>query len=362
MSVRLCLLGDAASIHLQRWATAMLARGFEVSVVSGRAAEIEGVVVTVLPVAGNDLQWFARLPALRRTVRQLAPDIVHAHYITSYGLWGALSGRRPLVMSAWGSDILVTPRRNAVLRWLTTAILRRAALITADSRDVLQAMAEMRPRATMHEVFWGADTTRFCPDPVKRADEFGVASLRAWEPNYRVDVLLRAFAGLVQARPDSLATLHLFGGGSMAGQLQALSEQLGIAPRLRWHGWMAPAEMARQLAACDVSVSVPQSDATSVSLLESMSCGLPVVVSDLPANRQWVDPEQGGHIVPVDDVAALTQALLAVHDDGPAQRLAQGAFNRARIERLGSTDSQMNKMAALYIELLDAPGPGQGHA
>lgn len=342
-----CLLGHAPSIHLQRWAGAMRERGFRVSVLSAAAHEIPGVPVTVLPPAGA-LGWFGRVPAVRRRVAELAPDIVHAHYVTSYGMLGALCGRRPLALTAWGSDLLVSPRESAAVRWLTGAVLRRAALITADSRDVLEAIAAYRPRARLEEIFWGADTTRFRPLPAaQRAPGFHVASLRSWEPNYRIETIVHAFALL---HADGPATLHLFGGGAGEAALRALVEQLALGDAVVWHGLVPATDLPQRLAACSVSVSVPASDATSVSLLESMACGLPVVVSDLPANRQWVSAE-GGLIVDGGDPAVLAQALRTLRDD-PARCERQGAHNRALIEARASSAVQMDRMAQLYRELL----------
>ena len=349
---RLALLGDAPSIHLQRWALAMAARGFDVHVVTAADAAVGTLPVTALAPVARRLDWFARVPAARRAIAAIAPDLVHAHYVTSYGLLGALGGRRPLVLSAWGSDILVTPRESAMARWLTGQVLRRAALITADSRDVLAEIATYRPRGRLAEVFWGADTARFVPAQAGVAREgFQVASLRAWEPNYRIDVLLRAFATLRAGGP---ATLHLFGGGRDEAALRALAGELGLGASVRWHGRLPPDALAAALRDCDVSVSVPVSDATSVSLLESMACGLPVVVSDLPANRQWIDAD-GGRVVDGGDPAAIAAALDALRAD-PAQRRRLGARNRARIEAEGSSDAQMDRMAALYRELLAGRG------
>lgn len=356
MALHLCLLGDAASIHLQRWALAMVERGFQVSVITAAAYEIEGVRVMALPPVRHDLQWLLRLPAVRRLVRELAPDIVHAHYITSYGLWGAACGRGPLVLTAWGTDMLVTPHRHAMLKALTGWTLRRAALITADSRDVLAEVRTYRPAAALHEVFCGADTERYRPLLEPPCSGFRIASLRAWEPNYRIDVLVDAFASFMGLRPDSAAVLHLFGGGSLAERLHEQANKLGLHGRVVWHGRLDPQALASQLAACDVSVSVPESDATSVSLLESMACALPVIVSDLAANRQWVGSE-GGHVVPVGDVEALAGALCAVYDSAPTTRRQQGAFNRSRIEQRGSTRSQMDRMAVLYRELAGPTPP-----
>ena len=81
-----------------------------------------------------------------------------------------------------------------------------------------------------------------------------------------------------------------------------------------------------------------------------MACGLPIIASDLPANRQWID-EQGGWIVPVRDVDALTQALLQVHDQ-PEQAAQRGQHNHARIEREASRRGQMDAMWRLYQRVL----------
>lgn len=345
----LCLLGHAPSIHLQRWALAMAERGFRVSVLSAEPQQIPGVAVQVLPPGVGRLGWFGRVPAVRRAVAALAPDLVHGHYVTSYGMLGAACGRGPLVLTAWGSDLLVSPNESAAVRWLTGLVLRRAALITADSRDVLQAIAAYRPTAPCEEIFWGADTRRFRPQPAQPG--FHVASLRGWERNYRIDRILRAVALLAAEAP---LTLHLFGGGSEGPALRALAAELGLGEQVEWHGQVPADELAPRLAGCSVSVSVPQSDATSVSLLESMACGLPVVVSDLPANRQWVTPD-GGLVVDGADPAAIAQGLRTLRDD-PARRERLGAHNRALIEAQGSSAAQMDRMAGLYRGLLAGRG------
>lgn len=346
------MLGAATSIHLRRWALAMAGRGLRVTVITAAPHEIPGVSVIALAPVANGADWFARVPAVRRELARLAPDIVHSHYLTSYGMLAATGGRRPLVMTAWGSDILVSPRRSVWVRLLTGWVLRRAALVTADSRDVLDAIAAYRPSARLIEVLPGADTTLFMPlEPARKPAGFHVASLRSWEPNYRIEVIVRAFAALLASGP---AVLHLFGGGSGEAALRALVSELGLASAVQWHGWLPPQALARELAACSVSVSVPHSDATSVSLFESMACGLPVVVSDLPANRQWVSPD-GGIVLGSGEAQALADALHALRDD-PARRARLGSHNHQLIQAHGSSAAQMDRMAQLYRELVPASG------
>ena len=115
----LCLLGDANSPHTRRWALEMRARGWRVSLVTARPEPLDGVEQRILAPVQRQTDWLLRTSAAQRAVRELAPDIVHAHYLTSYGYLAARCDRHPLVMTAWGSDLLVTPHTRPWMRWLT---------------------------------------------------------------------------------------------------------------------------------------------------------------------------------------------------------------------------------------------------
>lgn len=342
----LCLLGDASSVHVQRWAREMLARGWRVSLVTARPAPLDGVAQTVLPPVRRSADWLFRAGRAQRALARLKPDIVHAHYVTSYGYLAARVARAPVVMTAWGSDLLLTPRQSRLKKWLTAWSLRRAQLVTGDSQDLLAAARALAPRVPVQLIHWGVERSRFAPVPWGEKPACEAVSLRSWEGNYRIDVILRAFAQVRAAHPA--ARLHLLGGGSMECHLRALANDLMLQNSVQWHGRLDDAGMAAVLARCKLSISVPQSDATSVSVLESMACGLAVLATDLPANREWLPPEA---LLPAGDVAALAarwQALL--QDDTACAR--QGARNAQRIAQHGDRAAQMDAMDAAYRRLL----------
>lgn len=347
---RILFFADAQSVHTQRWVLAMAQRGHDCVVATRRPAEVPGAREVIAVNPGSDgAGWFKALPAVRRIAAQVAPDLVHGHYVTSYGFWAAACGRQPVVLTAWGSDILVTPRESLLMRALVGWTLRQAALITADSKDTLEEIARYGSRAPLHEVLWGADTERFQP-AAQRPEGLRLVSLRSWEPNYNIDVLLQAFATLCAQRPNSHMHLALLGGGPQEHELRVLAEELGLRDTVDFIGRVDDAGMVRAMQSATVSVTVPTSDATSVSLLESLSCGLAVVASDLPANRQWVSPA-GGLKVPVRDAQALLQALMRLHDD-PRTVATMGAHNRSLALRLVSRQVQMDRMDQLYGGLL----------
>lgn len=354
MADHLCLLGDANSVHLRRWAQEMSARDFRVSIVTARPQPIDGVEQRVLAPVRRSPDWLWRVGAARRELEALQPDLVHAHYVTSYGYLAARCGRHPLVMTAWGSDLLVTARRNALMRALTGWTLRRADLVTGDSLDLVAAIDACRVRRPAVLVHWGADLNRFAPVPWEQRAPFEIVSLRSWEPNYRIAVILEAAARLHREAPQRPLRLHLLGGGPQEVQLREQAATLGLQQIAVFHGRVDDAAMVAVLQRCKASVSVPQSDATSVSVLESMACGVPLVASDLPANRQWLDFDRR-LLVPVDDPEALAAALRLLRDD---DRLARrvSAMQLARVQREGDRRVQMDRMATLYRELLATSG------
>ncbi|MEZ5608242.1 MAG: glycosyltransferase [Burkholderiaceae bacterium] len=134
----------------------------------------------ILPPVRRPVDWMLA-GAARRHVRELAPDIVHAHYITSYGYLAARCGRHPLVLTAWGSDLLVTPQASPWMRWLTGWILRRADLITGDSASLMDAARQYHPQAPFMK-FTGAWTGHAAPAPWERKEGLQIVSLRAWKP------------------------------------------------------------------------------------------------------------------------------------------------------------------------------------
>src|SRR5690606_36595198 len=157
-AVRILFFADAASVHTRRWEAAAVERAAQAIGATRRPAEVpvaQGVIA--LAPGGDKPGWFTALPAVRRVSRELAarfqPTLVHGHYVTSYGLWAAACGLScPKVLTAWGSDILVTPRESRLMRAVVGWSLRHADLITADSMDMVEEIARYHPQAPCHQI------------------------------------------------------------------------------------------------------------------------------------------------------------------------------------------------------------------
>jgi glycosyltransferase involved in cell wall biosynthesis len=233
-------------------------------------------------------------------------DWVHAHYLTSHGtlawLARALFGlRAQLVGSAWGSDILDTPQRSALLRGLTRRVLRACALSTSDSQVMAARMRELGVGEVMVFPF-GLEAMP--PEPASKDDTLFFAN-RGLEPIYQPQRVLQQFAALCGAH----GRLVVANDGSLRGALQQQAAQLGLGARVQFVGRLGAEAQAAHYAQARWYLSLPRSDSVSVSVLEAMAHGCVPIVSDLPANRELVRDGDNGLVVP--DGALLAADALA---------------------------------------------------
>lgn len=266
--------------------------------------------------------------------RQHQPDIVHAGPLHTCA-WQARS-TQPLVAMSWGSDILYTAQRNPIARYKTRASLRTARVLIADCQAVVDAAAALGFDPARAVIFpWGIDLQRFQPQassPLRQQlgwqDAFVLLHLRSWEPVYDTETALRAFLALAPSQPQ--LRLLLPGGGSLAPRIHQLVHASGLAERVHMPGYLAQDDLPAYYGAADMYLSASRSDGSSVSLMEALACGVPALVSDIPANREWVDPGQQGWLFPVGNAAALADKIRAAMQSTDMQAIGQRARQRAQ--------------------------------
>jgi glycosyltransferase involved in cell wall biosynthesis len=272
----------------------------------------------VLWKGGQAVFHWRDLPRLtldfRRLTREIKPDLIHAGPIQTCGLLAALTGFRPLLTMSWGFDLMQDAERNAWWRYVTRYTLARSTFFTSDCETTRQkAIAYgMNPNHTI--VFpWGVDLERFTPAVTRHSSpDFTLFSNRSWEPLYGVDVLARAFVKAARQRPE--LRLMLLGGGSQGNLLRQILTDGGVMERVHFGGQVSQSELPRYYQMADLYISASHVDGSSVSLMEALACGLPALVSDIPANQEWVAEGVNGWLFPDGDIDALAAAILRAYD------------------------------------------------
>lgn len=273
--------------------------------------------------------------SMAEAVHKHQPDLVHAGPLHTCA-WQAHQVEPPLVAMSWGSDILYTAQRNWLERYKTRAALRAARVLIADCQAVVDAAAKFGFDPQRAVIFpWGVDLQRFRPRATESAlrqrlgwqDAFVLLHLRSWEPVYDTETALRAFLALAPGQPQ--LRLLLPGDGRLAPRIRKLVARSGFAERVYMPGYIEQDELPDYYAAADLYLSASRSDGSSVSLMEALACGLPALVSDIPANREWVQVGQQGWLFPVGDSATLADKIVAAMHTADLKAIGQRARQRA---------------------------------
>jgi glycosyltransferase involved in cell wall biosynthesis len=301
--------------------------------------------IKVIDWLGNktyNLPWWGKLKLFldfRKVLRHFSPDLIHAGPIPTCGFFTALAGFKPLLLMSWGSDILAKGNKNLIWRWMTKFTIKRADMIACDCLAVRDRIVELTgyPRDRIIIFPWGVDLSQFHPTPsrLNLRDKLGwrdnkiVITTRSLEPIYGVEVFLEAARKVVEREPR--ARFLMLGDGSLRPKVESFITEHNLKQVIHLTGRVPHNLLPDYFNEADLYVSSSYSDGTSVSLLEAMACQLPVVVTDLVSNREWVTPEVNGWLVPPGDAQALSSAILeALEQNSKAKIMAKTNISVAR--------------------------------
>lgn len=283
---------------------------------------------------------------MKRVIREIHPDLIQAGPIQRAAFLVALSGFRPLVSASWGYDLLHDAHQNALWTWATRFTLARSAAMVGDC-DTIRKLAVFygMPDERIVTFPWGVDIEHFSPGEGGEDGAFRLLSTRSWEPIYGVELIARAFVRLARVYPE--VRLTMLGNGSQAGALRKIFQGDGVLERVSFPGQARRADLPHYYRSANLYVSASHSDGSSISLLEAMACGRPALVSDIPGNREWVEPGVHGWLFPDGDVTGLAQALNTALDQR-SQLPTMGRAARALVERRADWQSNFPQLLEAY--------------
>jgi glycosyltransferase involved in cell wall biosynthesis len=270
----------------------------------------------------------------RRLTREIKPDLIHAGPIQTCAFIAVLSGFRPILTMSWGFDLMDDVHRNKWWAWVTRYTLKRSTFFTSDAnvtRDKAVAYG-MNPERTV--VFpWGVDLEHFSPSSfILHPSSFTLFCNRAWESRYGVDVLARAFVKVAQQNEN--VNLILLNGGSQGNVIRQILQNGGVLDRVAFVGHVSQTDLPHWYQRADLYISPSHVDGSSVSLMEALACGLPCLVSDIPANKEWVVDDENGWLFRDGDANHLAEKILSA------------ISQREKLPRVGESSRRLAEMRA----------------
>ena len=329
--MKICFIAPANNYHTQKWCHWFRNRGYQIDVISFTEGEIEDCTVHYINsgagVRGSDTQKLKYLFQARKVheiISEIKPDVINAHYATSYGTVAALANLHPYYLSVWGSDIYDFPKKSILHRMMLQFSLNRATYLLSTSRAMAKE-ASQYTRKPFDITPFGVDCELFSPDktPKKKYDavntkngrDYVIGTVKSLSDKYGIATLLRATALLKKQHPEVPVQLQIAGKGPQENEYKALAKELGIENITNWMGFIPQEQAALAWAAMDCGIIPSESESFGVSAVEAQACGTPVIISDIPGLMEATMPGKTSVVVPRKHPQELAQTMFEMYID-----------------------------------------------
>lgn len=304
---KLLLIGSSkGSTHLRNFHN-LIADQFEtILVVSNQRVDFSSCEVINFSLR-NPIQFWQNVRVLKRIIDAFDPDIIHVHQANSYGFLTALANQKkiPLVLTTWGSDVLLLPNKSFFHRWMVKYVLNKADQITADAQFMASAIHQLVGPKTVLIANFGVDIDTTNEELKKKKI---IYSNRMHAPLYQIEKIILESADFLKSNADW--SIKIAGNGKNTIELEKLAAENLPSDSYEFVGFLNNEQNKANYQSATIYVSIPTSDGTSISLLEAMAYGCIPIVSDLPANKEWIDSAINGIIYNGDLSESIRQSLL----------------------------------------------------
>ncbi len=369
--MKICFVANAESIHTFRWVNYFINKGHDVHIISHKGLDIKGATFHYLKTFGNSkitterirpidlITFITRAFQTRKIIKKIKPDIVHAHNVILGGFYATRLKFHPLVVTAWGTDVLIAPKKSFILKKIAQLVLRRADILTCDGHNTERAMIRLGAEPQKIKIiYFGIDTKKNSPEKrdeklrekLNINDAYLVISLRSFNPIYNIETLIKAIPLVLGQNPN--VRFILAGTGEQELELKDLAVNLGVEKNTIFTGNLTEEEIPKYLASSDLYVSTSLSDSgLAASTGEAMACGLPVISTEVGAIHDWIDDGEGGFIIPTENPDILANRIIFFLKNKDLMKKC-GGINRRIITDKQDYYKEMEKMEKICEELV----------
>ncbi len=361
--MRVLLLSDPNSAHTIKWANILSEKGLEVFVwgLSHYNPEDYNKKIEVITVgvkshkldrsfsSGRKIVYLSSFLDLKRYIRKINPQIVHAHYATSYGLLGVMSQFRPLIISVWGSDVFNFPNYSFLHRKVFKYIINQADIILSTS----EVMKKEVQKYTSHRIEvtpFGVDMNIFYPAS-NNDNVITIGTIKLLEKIYGINYLIQAFKKIVDKYPNLPLRLLIVGKGTEEDYLKNLTKELLIEDLVDFTGYIHPGQIPEYHRKITIPIFLSIEESFGVSAVEAAACGKPVVATNVAGYSEIIENDLTGILVDPhssDAAAGAIEKLIL----NPSLRESMGLKGQERVRKMYNLIDNADKMIRIYQELI----------
>jgi len=367
--VKICFIGCLELNHFQRMIKWFAARGHNVHVITYETYipsnfEFPNVTIHSVPTSFSPMlkpfpkkAMWGKIRTVRKIIKSISPDIVNGYFLTEFGFYTAYSGHYPKIMVMTGSDAYLNWKKSKLTKFINKISIKKMDIVVSLSENMSNELVKTfnvkkeriitRPEGVNLKVF--NLTVR---DNVK-LNGTQIISTRNFKPVYNIEMLIKAIPHVVCEIPD--AKFIIIGDGPLKQELINLAQKLNISKNIDFKGAVDHDKIPLLLGSSDFYVSTSLSDGASISLFEAMACGCFPIVTDIPANRDWIDNGKNGLLVPVDDTKDLAKKIVMAINDNVLRTEAR-KVNWKIIQDSADIEKNMIMIENLYFKLINKRG------
>lgn len=366
--MKIFLLSESNSPHTIKWVTALAENGIEIILFSITESTTEaykkfGNIIVKFGNVKFNKSWaetryskliYLKLVSLvKKLIEKYKPDILHAHYATSYGLLGALSDFQPFLISVWGSDVLTFPRTSFIHKNILKYILSKPLKVFATSNFLANQTKDFTDK-TIQVIPFGVNLEQFIFNSSNRHfndDDIIVGTVKSLEKIYGINTLIESFSTVKKRNQDLPLKLLIVGSGSQEKKLKTLAADMLDQKDYFFTGYIDPENIQTYHSMIDVSVYLSLQESFGVSTLEAMASSKPVVVSRVGGLLEIVDEGENGFTISPNNPTEAAIAIEKLVRD-PRLRMKFGNNAREKIRNFYDWNKCVESMIKNYNEIL----------
>ena len=362
--MKLLILSDANSIHTQKWVYSLAKRGFNLrlfSLFKPNNPSYKLYSNLGVKIDSTDLSqkvWNLRNPniskilyissfsKLKKIVKEFSPDIIHAHYASSYGVLSYLLQFKPTIISVWGSDIYDFPNRNFLNKWLLKKVIKSADSICSTSKAMRDIIISDYMKKECYLTPFGVDIDKFIPSEIIK-DTFTVGTIKSIEPHNGIDIIIDAAKILVHDMNMTDIQFLIVGKGNLLEKMQEKCRKHNLDRNITFTGHILHEEIVKYFQKLSVFIAVSTQESFGVSVLEAASCGIPAITSNVGGLPEVNEHLKTGYIIEANNEKILSEKIIKLYkNDKLRKEMGKNARNRV-IEKF-NWNQNLDKMLKIY--------------
>lgn len=360
--MKICFLAAATSIHTIKIVNMLSKYGYDVHLITQHPNRSEKLNINIsihkLMIKGP-LGYYMNYFQLKKIIEEIQPDILHTNYASGYGTLARFINFDKKILSVWGSDVYIFPKRNKFNKSILVKNLSESHKIASTSN----AMAEecrlnFDRERTIAITPFGIDIKKFCRQNYSNQNVITIGIVKSLKSVYGIDFMLRAIANTISTLNDrnelelaKKVKVMIVGDGPEKKKLYRLVKELGIEDEVEFLGRKLNKDIPNYLSKMDIYCAFSKSESFGVSILEASAVGIAVVANRVGGLQEVVQDGSTGYLIDSFNMNQATTSLLKLIKNDELRSI-MGNNGRKMVELMYSEEVSLKSFIQLYKDTL----------